>query len=92
MIALTAVQSSNVDAFGYDESQHVLAVKFKSAERPHLYRDVDPETFAAVQSAYDAGESVGSVISRRVRNCFDCEAPDGTVTPAKTRAASHPAA
>ncbi len=75
--------SSNLAAYAFDSATSVMAIQFKSDDRPHLYRDV-PTTKV---EGFKAAASKGKFFIAEIRDCFDHEAPDDTVTPAKLRAA-----
>lgn len=84
MQPLIPVKSSNLQGYAFDSATGVLAVQFKSGDKPHLYRNVAPETVAA----FKAATSIGKYFIAHIRDHHDHEAPDGTVTPAKHPLAS----
>jgi hypothetical protein len=71
--------SSNLAGYAFDSATGVLAVQFKSSDKPHLYRDVAPATV----DAFKVAPSAGKFFIANIRDHHDHEAPDGTVTPAK---------
>jgi hypothetical protein len=68
---LQPVESSNVEAVGYDAESSTLAVRFKSGGLYH-YKNVAPEAHAALMDA----DSIGSHIARVIRPGFDHELVD----------------
>lgn len=73
--------SSNLAGYAFDSATGVMAIQFKSDDRPHLYRDVSAEKV----EGFKAAASKGKFFIAEIRDQHDHEAPDGTVTPAKTR-------
>ncbi len=71
--------SSNLAAYAFDSATGVMTIQFKSDDRSHLYRNVPPEKV----KGFKAAASKGKFFIAEIRDCFDHEAPDGTVTPAK---------
>lgn len=71
--------SSNLAGWAFDSAAGVMAIAFKSDDRPHLYRNVPAEKV----EGFKAAASKGKFFIEEIRDCFDYEAPDGTVTPAK---------
>ena len=61
--ALTPVESSNIEAVGYDDATRSLTVKFKNGTT-FRYDDVEPEHYENMISA----DSVGSYFHKNVRN------------------------
>lgn len=53
---LVPVQSSNLEAVGYDPDTRLLAVKFKRGGGVYHYEDVDPHHFDQIQAAESAGK------------------------------------
>jgi hypothetical protein len=70
---LTPVQSSNLDAVGYDNLQHILFVRFKGKATVYAYQGVPPETHALMMSA----DSVGSFYARHIKKQFNSEQVGG---------------
>lgn len=62
---LKPVRSSTLRAVAYDEASRTLFVQFRSSAT-YEYRDVPPETYAALLAA----RSVGSFFTKRVRDQF----------------------
>lgn len=54
--------SSQIAGYGYDAATQRLAVEFKSSAFVYEYRDVSPETAAAMQAAASKGSFVHKVI------------------------------
>ncbi len=61
------VQSSTIQAIGYDPAAQVLEIEFQSG-RVYQYRDVPP----AVAATLRAAPSAGAYFSRHVRNNYEC--------------------
>lgn len=73
-IPLTAVESNQVGAIGYDEATKTLAVQFKRGARAiYHYPNVERETFEAFKGA----ESIGTYFGQNLKNLpfekFPCE-------------------
>lgn len=68
MIELKPVESSNIEAAGYDPATQTLEVKFKGSGKRYRYARVAPETF----SDFEKAPSKGSFFSRNIRTCHDC--------------------
>jgi hypothetical protein len=60
------VDSSNVEAVGYDPEERVLYVRFLSGDT-YIYSNVDETTYAELLSA----PSVGSYLNRAIKGTFD---------------------
>jgi hypothetical protein len=61
-MTLTPVQSSSINAIGYDADTRALHVEFSSGQTYH-YPDVDPEAHQALVNA----PSVGSHFAKHIR-------------------------
>ena len=66
--AMTPVDSSNIDAIGYDEDERKLYVRFTSA-RTYVYFDVSPDTHQELIQA----DSKGSYLNREIRHNYEYE-------------------
>lgn len=66
-IVLAAVDSSNIDSFGYSESINILAVQFKSGDL-YLYAGVPKQIYAGMVEA----ESCGSYLNKVVKPHYLC--------------------
>jgi hypothetical protein len=75
--------SSNLAGWAFDSATGVMAIAFKSDERPHLYRDAPPHKV----EGFKAAVSKGRFLIAEIRDQHDHESPDGTVTPAAKRTA-----
>lgn len=84
MTELVPVQSSNLDAIGYDPEGQALYVRFKSSATIHRYSDVPPQVHADLMAA----DSKGAHFFRHVRNAYkrtlpmpqiNVTAPDGVM-------------
>jgi hypothetical protein len=64
-IPLSPVKSSQVAAVGYDQDTKTLAVRFNSGGLYH-YTGVEPEAFAALQSA----QSIGSHLAQSIKGAY----------------------
>ena len=63
-IALDSVESSQIQAIGYDVSTQTLAIQFKSGTRAiYHYANVTAEDFAA----FKAAESIGSHFYKNIK-------------------------
>ena len=64
LIELKPVISNNVSGIGYNESNHLLKVAFKSgkATSMYLYENVEPETYNKIINA----ESIGKCLNEMV--------------------------
>ncbi len=73
-IALTAVNSSQVRAIGYDPATKTLAVQFtRGAGAVYHYPNVEPETHAAFVGA----ESIGTFFGKHIKPlAFEKFAPE----------------
>ena len=78
--------SSNLTAWAFDSVSGVMVIQFKNSDQPHRYRNVPPEKV----EGFKAAASKGKFFITEIRDCFDHEAPDGTVTPAKRQHAESP--
>ena len=67
MAPLITVQSSMIQAHGYDAAQRVLAIRFIKSPYVHHFQDVPPETVAAVTEA----KSIGMAFNEHVRGKFE---------------------
>lgn len=62
--------SSQVAGYGYDAATRRLAVKFKStSDKVYEYKDVAPETFAAMEAA----DSKGSFVYKTIKPMYEFE-------------------
>ena len=75
------MNSSNLAGWAFDSATGVMAIAFRSDERPHLYRNVAPEKVEGFKVAL----SKGKFFISEIRDYHDHEAPDGTVMPASKR-------
>lgn len=60
--AMTPVESSNIEALGYQAPTQTMTVKFKTGAVYH-YQNVLPDTYQAILTA----ESVGSAFNKLVK-------------------------
>lgn len=66
-IAMTAVESSQLSAIGYDPGSQTLQVDFtQNPDKIYQYQGVSPVTFDALQAA----ESKGSFVHKNVKDKF----------------------
>lgn len=63
-IVLTPVDSSQIEAVGYDDATKTLALKFKHGGSVYHYDNVPPELYAD----FSAAESKGSFFGKRIKN------------------------
>ena len=61
------VESSSLASVGYDATSRVLEVEFRHGA-VYRYRDVPPETSAALLSA----ESKGRFLNEEIRSLYEC--------------------
>jgi hypothetical protein len=66
MVPLRPVDSSALDAAGYDTARRELRVAFKGG-RTYVYLDVPPETYEAFLQAESKGRFVNAEIKPRHR-------------------------
>lgn len=59
--------SSNVEAYGYDVGQRVLAVRFRTSETIYHYQDVPPEDAAGLDSAQSMSGYINAFIKPNYR-------------------------
>jgi len=60
---MTSVQSSNVEAIGYDEERHALRVRFRNGTL-YEYSQVSPEVFRTFLAAPSKGSFVHEVLRK----------------------------
>ena len=65
MIEMTYVDSSNVEAIGYDPTQQELYVQFKSGGT-YIYHQVPPDVYDYLRNA----PSKGSFLNRQIKNVY----------------------
>jgi hypothetical protein len=65
MVDLVPVQSSNIEAVGYDPEQKTMSVRFKGGNIYH-YHDVEKDTHEALVGA----KSVGSHFHANIKNKY----------------------
>lgn len=63
-INMRSVESSNVEAVGYDEEHHVLRIKFKRTPTLYDYPNVDKADFDGLLAAESVGKYVSALIKR----------------------------
>ncbi len=59
-IPMTLVESSNVEAIGYDATAKIARVRFKGGAT-YRYEGVEPELFEIVRSAPSIGKAIGQL-------------------------------
>jgi len=65
---VTKVTSSNIDAIGYDPTQRILKIVFRSGAI-YDYYDVDPEIYNSLMNA----TSIGKEFNSTIRNSYNYE-------------------
>lgn len=71
MIELTQVESSMIEAWGYDQSTNALYVRFKGGKL-YRYADVPAAEIESLQQA----ESIGRFINATIKPNYACERVD----------------
>ena len=66
MPATIPVESSAIDAVGYDAARRALSVAYKGG-REYVYLDVPPEVFDALLKAESKGKFVNAEVKPRYR-------------------------
>jgi len=61
---MKSVQSSNIDAIGYDEVASELLVRFKGKPTVYAYPGVTKETYDAVVSAPSVGAAFSALVKK----------------------------
>lgn len=56
MVEMVFVQSSNIDAVGYDETAGELHVRFKSSMATYVYQGVPPDVHARMMLSPSKGQ------------------------------------
>lgn len=59
-IPLTPVESSNVEAIGYDPESKRARVRYRGGAT-YIYEGVEPELFQVIQTAPSIGKAIGSL-------------------------------
>ena len=65
--ALRRVESSSVDAVGYDPATAKLYIRFRGSGRAYVYADVPP----AVYEALIAADSIGRFVNAEIKGTYN---------------------
>ena len=64
---LDPVDSTAVDAIGYDKNKHELYVLFRGSQKAYTYFDVPPEEYEDLKTA----DSVGNYVNLNIKPNYD---------------------
>lgn len=65
VVEMVAVDSSSIDAVGYDEGARELWVRFVDSETTYVYEGVEPGTYRELLEAESKGQFVNWVVKPR---------------------------
>ena len=71
-IELKPVESSQIQAAGYDSATQTMAVRFKGSNFVYHYKGVEPD----VAKAFDEAESKGRFFGSTIQGAYDFEKID----------------
>ena len=67
MVTMHLVESSSIQAIGYDEEGEELWIDFHSSPDPYVYFEVSPEVYGELEEAGSKGQYVNLMIKPHYR-------------------------